>query len=141
MNPICLNGIEITDISMLTEQAANQWGNRPGLIFDEFKKSLSFNEINRQSNMIAQVLLKLGVGFGDRVGVMLKNVPEFPLAWLAIGKIGAIMVPINIYYQEYDAKYILEDSKPRVIITSSEFISLLKKIDVSSPFQIVSIDG
>src|SRR5690625_3046666 len=95
---------DVNDIRTLTERAALRWGDKIGLIFDEHNEKLTFRDINERSNEIANALLSIGVEQGDRVAIMLKNRSEFPLTWLAIGKIGAIMVPINVYYKEFDAK-------------------------------------
>lgn len=133
---------KVTNIKTLIESAAERWGDRICLEFDEFNKQFTFNEINVRTNSIANALLKIGIRQGDRVSVMLRNCPEFPLIWLALGKIGAMMVPINIYYKEFDAKYILEHSESKVVLSSSEFIPLLKKIKTSieSLHLIISID-
>jgi carnitine-CoA ligase len=132
----------VQNIKELTERAATIWGDKVGLIFDEFNEQLTYKEINEKTNLIAKVLLKLGVKEKNRVAVMLNNRPDFPLTWLAIGKIGAIMVPINIFYKEFDAKYLLEHSEANVVITSSEYIPLLKKIQksINSIKEIVSVD-
>lgn len=73
---------------------------------------------------------------------MMKNRPEFPLTWLAIGKIGAIMVQINIFYKKFEAKYLLEHSEARIVVTTSDNIPLLTKIkaSVKSIKKIISVD-
>lgn len=140
MENLALTNIE--DIHTLTEWAANKWKDRIGLVFDEFEQQLTYREINEQSNQMAHFLSNLGVQKGDRVAVMLKNRPEFPITWLALGKIGAIMVPVNIYYKELDAKYVLEHSEAKVVVTSSEYLPLLQKLKskVASIEHIVSVD-
>jgi len=124
---------KVQNLKELTERAAHLWGDKVGLIFDEFNEKLTYNEINEKSNLIAKALQNVGVKAKDRVAIMLRNRSEFPLTWLAIGKIGAIMVPINIYYKEFDAKYLLEHSEANVVVSSSEFIPLLKTIQTSLP--------
>jgi carnitine-CoA ligase len=124
---------KVQSVKELTERAAHLWGDKVGLIFDEFNERITYNEINERSNRIAKVLQNVGVEAKDRVAIMLRNRPEFPLTWLGIGKLGAIMVPINIYYKEFDAKYLLEHSEANVIVTSSEFIPLLKTIQTTVP--------
>lgn len=133
---------KVEDIKALTERAAALWGDRVGLVFDEFQEQLTFYEINVRSNAIANVLLQLGINQGERVAVMLKNRPEFPLTWLALGKIGAVMVPVNVYYKEFDAEYLLEHSEAKIVVASSEFIPLLKKLKskLNSLKQIISVD-
>jgi AMP-binding enzyme/X-Pro dipeptidyl-peptidase (S15 family) len=57
-------------------------------------------DIHAASNRLAHVLIAHGVRPGDRVAVMMGNVPDWPLSWFAIGKAGAIAVPVNASYRE-----------------------------------------
>lgn len=131
------------DLKTLTDRAARKWGDKIGLVFDEHDERLTYEDIDQRSNAIANVLQKIGVEPGDRVGVMLRNRAEFPLTWLALAKIGATMVPINVFYKDFDAQYILEHSETTMVITSSEFIPLIRKIQQSVPTlkEILSVDG
>lgn len=139
-----LNLEQVNDIYALVEQAALKWGDKTGFIFDEFDIHLTFEEIHRKTNQIANYLLKIGINKGDRVGLMIKNRPEFPLIWLALGKIGAIMIPINVFYKRFDAKYLLEHSEAKLVFTSNEFIPMLQEIIEDEHFdvetEIISID-
>lgn len=132
----------VQDIKTLVSQAAERWGDKVGLIIDEFNEKLTFMEIETRSNAIAVILQMLGVEQGDRVAVMLKNRSELPLTWLAIAKIGAAMVPLNINYKEFDARYIIEHSEAKVVVTSQEFIPLIKttQLAVTTLKTIVCVD-
>ena len=96
------------DLSALTQRAATLWGEREAWIFDHLERSFSFNDIEHASNRFANALIGLGVEPGERVAIMLRNQPEFPLAWLGIVKASAIMVPINVFYKSADAGFLLE---------------------------------
>ena len=56
-------------------------------------RRFTYHEFNERSNRIANTLLDLGVGFGERVGVLLMNGVEFLETFFACGKIGAVCVP------------------------------------------------
>lgn len=133
----------VADVKTLCARAAARWGGRVGLVFDEHGERLTYAEIDRRSDEISGALHSLGVGPGDRVGVMLKNRSEFPLTWLALIKAGVVMVPVNVFYKELDARYVLEHSGARVAVTSSEFVPLLRSIrDVAEGLEhVVSVDG
>ena len=84
---------EVLDIPTLTARAAARWGERTALSFDEKLSSpgsrrLSFNMVEARSNQIANALIADGLQPGERVGLMLRNRPEFPLSWLGIVKAG-----------------------------------------------------
>lgn len=137
-----LNLEKIETFAQLTEQAATQWGNKTGLIFDQYNEILTFHDIHKQSNRIANVLLKLGVKQGDKVALMMDNRPAFPLTWLALGKIGAMMVPINIYYKEDETHYLLENAEVSVVLSTAKYVPMLKRIKAKLDHlqQIIAVD-
>ncbi|WP_246179110.1 AMP-binding protein [Actinomadura decatromicini] len=62
------------------------------------------------TNRLADVLAAHGVRRGDRVAVMLDNGVGFPVAWLAIAKLGAVIVPVNPGYRSADLAHVVRDS-------------------------------
>jgi len=133
----------IDTLPALTARAAALWPERTGLIFDASGERLSFGDIERRSNAVANALAGLGIGLGDTVGVMLRNVAAFPLAWLALQKIGATMVPLNVFYKRNDAAYLLEHSEAKAIVTADEFVPLFAEIaaDGGPAPLLISTDG
>lgn len=133
---------QVQDIKTLVLRAAERWSEKVALVFDEFNETLTFSEIESKSNSIAGFLKGIGVEYGDHVAVMLKNRSEFYLTWLALAKLGAAMVPVNINYKEFDAHYIIDHSEAKVVVTSAEFISLIKVIrqNLKSQTTIICVD-
>lgn len=109
----------------LVARAADKWGDAIAVVFDETGDQLSFADIERESGAIAGRLAAAGVVAGDRVAVMLRNVAAFPLTWLAIARLGAAMVPLNVNYRAADAGYILAHAAPRAIVADAEFKAVL----------------
>jgi crotonobetaine/carnitine-CoA ligase len=138
------DALQATDtLPALTAGAAARWPERTGFIFDPSGVRLTFAEIERRSNAIAHALAGLGIGLGDTVGVMLRNVAAFPLTWLALQKAGATMVPLNVFYKRDDAAYLLAHSEARAVVTADEFVPLLAEIAATggpAP-QLISVDG
>ena len=123
-------GIEaVSEFKALTRRAAELWPDKIGLTFDESGERLTFADIERRSNEVGNALGSLGVGPGDKVAVMLRNRVEFPLVWLGIAKSGAAMVPINVFYKSADAGHLLTHSEAKVMVTSDEFVPLIKSIE------------
>lgn len=114
-----------TTLPQLTAFAASKWGDRTAWLFDETGERLSFAEIESDSASIAARLQAEGVAPGDRVGVMLRNCPAFPLVWLAICRLGAAMVPLNVNYKVADAGYILGHATPKVVVSAPEFVDVI----------------
>ncbi|WP_240506711.1 class I adenylate-forming enzyme family protein [Thermoactinospora rubra] len=110
----------------LIRQAADRYGRREFLRFPG--ESLSFAEVDARSDRMARALAGRGVRPGDRVAVMLDNVPGWPLSWIAILKAGAITVPINVRYRAADLSFVLRDSGAVAVITSPEYAPLVEEV-------------
>ncbi|MCU0514338.1 MAG: AMP-binding protein [Anaerolineae bacterium] len=90
-------------------------------------------EISVRVNQTAQALHHLGMTKGDRVAVMLPNDVDFPVVWLAIARLGAVMVPTNTGYQERDLTYVLSDSGARAIVIHADYVSRLRAVRAALP--------
>ncbi|MEV0591897.1 AMP-binding protein [Nonomuraea cavernae] len=102
----------------LLRYAARTYGRREFLRFPH--TSLSFTETDERSDRLAGALAAKGVRPGDRVAVMMENVQEWPLSWLAILKAGAVTVPVNVRYRAADLEHVLRDSGAVATLTTSE---------------------
>jgi acetyl-CoA synthetase len=80
----------------------------------------SFDDLKRLSNRCANVLAALGIGRGDRVGVLLPQRPETAIAHLAIYKLGAVAVPLFVQFGPDALEHRLADSAARALITDGE---------------------
>ncbi|HET6501190.1 MAG TPA: AMP-binding protein [Amycolatopsis sp.] len=119
---------EVDDLATLVRRAAAAWPERTAWIFDETGERLTFGEIDRRSTGLARALAELGIGPGDRVAVMLRNEPGFPLLWLALAKLAAVLVPVNVNYRELDGTHVLRHSGARFAVAAEEFGELLARI-------------
>lgn len=101
-------------------QPALDWRDRPAVSFEDVC-TWSYAELAAQVNRIANGLLRLGCRPGERVGLLLRNCPEYISAYLAITRIGAIAVRINWRLTPAELAYVLQDAEPMAILTHSEF--------------------
>lgn len=120
------------NIGSLTEKAATRFGSKKFLTIDHEGVSYSFQELNARVNQFANALRQSGVQQGQHVGVMLPNCSEFPITWLALAKLGAVMVPINNRYQVKDLEYILNDSDSTALVIHSNYIPIFRKVSPQS---------
>jgi fatty-acyl-CoA synthase len=93
---------------------------RPFLQEEEDRK-YSNREFNERVNRMAHVLVKLGVGRGERVAVLMGNCSEFLEIFFACAKTGALMVPLNVRLAVPELLYILKDCSPGVLCYAAEF--------------------
>lgn len=59
-------------------------------------RTLTYYELNRESNCIANALTKRGIKKGDTAGIVLKNSAEWVIAWFACQKLGVVFVPLHV---------------------------------------------
>jgi len=83
------------------------------------KRKLTFAELEEASNKVAHALLKMGLNKGDRVAILLSNIPEYAPIYFGIVKIGAIAVPLDTRYPLHELTSLFNDSKPRIVISES----------------------
>ena len=113
-------------IGELVRDAAQRAGDQECLRFPG--ASLSFADVHEASDRLAHVLVAHGIQPGDRVAIMLDNVPEWPLSWFAILKAGAIAVPVNVRYRESDLGFVLADSGAVLVLTAEEQAGLVRAV-------------
>jgi crotonobetaine/carnitine-CoA ligase len=116
------------NIGTLLEKASERNSPKTAIHFDHENVKLSYRQLEEYVNRFANVLRDEGISIGEHVAVMLPNCPEFPLTWLALAKLGAVMVPINIRYQAADLEYVLNDSDASAMVIATEFASVFRQV-------------
>ncbi|HEX8868097.1 MAG TPA: AMP-binding protein, partial [Lentzea sp.] len=118
----------MADLVAVLRQAALRWPDKIAWTFDPGRR-YTFAEIDELSSGYAQTLRDKGVSAGDRVAVLLRNLPEFPLTWFALMKLGATMVPVNVKYKAVDADHLLRSSRAAAVVSTEEFRPLLESVN------------
>lgn len=86
----------------------------------------SYGELLARAEAVASGLLERGIGRGDRVACLLGNCPELVLLHLALLRLGAVLVPINLAYRQREIGHILADAAPRLAVAAA---AQLQQID------------
>lgn len=107
-------------------ESARRFPDRNALLF--YGKPISFQALESLSNRFANGLRRLGVRKGDRVAVMLPNVPQCVIAYCGILKIGAICVYVNPLYVERELEFQLADSGAHVIVALDQFYPRIRNV-------------
>jgi long-chain acyl-CoA synthetase len=81
-----------------------------------FDRSISYGELDRESDAFAAALKDLGVTKGDRVALYLQNIPQFLVAMYGAWKAGAIVVLCNPMFKQRELAYHLNDSGTKVLV-------------------------
>ena len=104
---------------------------REGLVCEDVRRS--YRELNERANRFANAMLRLGVGHGDRVAILALNEPEYYDMLFGLGKIAAILVPINYRLAGPEIEFILSDSDARVFVFGEEFTDTVDSIRSQIP--------
>jgi acyl-CoA synthetase (AMP-forming)/AMP-acid ligase II len=108
-------------VSAFLRGLARHHGERDLIVADD--RRLTYAEAETRSSRMARSLLAAGVGKGSRVGVLLPNGPEWVLTWLAATRIGAILVPINTFFQAQELSWILRHADIDCLLAASNFLT------------------
>ncbi|RZI78279.1 MAG: AMP-binding protein [Variovorax sp.] len=114
------------NIAALLDEAVASAGEKTLWNFFESEEQISYREAQRHVHGLARSLSAIGIRKGTHVAVMLPNVAAFPLTWLAIGTIGAVMVPVNVGYQPRELAYVLKDSEAEYVVVDHTCLALLE---------------
>src|SRR5207248_2018761 len=107
------------NLATMLRESARSRPEKVAVILDQFR--LDYQTVDALSNQLAGSLTAAGVRRGDRVGLMLPNVPQFVIAYYGILKAGAVMVPMNVLLKAPEVAFYVGDSEARVLITWEDF--------------------
>ncbi len=98
-----------------------------GLFLISGEEQYTYRQFYEEVNGYATGLKELGIEKGDRVGLMLPNIPEWPIAYCALLSVEAIVVPLNIMLKENELRNQINDCKAKAVIFWYGFSDLLLK--------------
>jgi long-chain acyl-CoA synthetase len=107
------------NLAVMLREAARSRPDKAAVILDQVQ--LSYAQLDALSNQVAGGLQQAGLRPGDRVGLMLPNVPYFPIAYYAILKAGGVVVPMNVLLKAPEVAYYLRDSGAGTLIVWEDF--------------------
>jgi long-chain acyl-CoA synthetase len=93
-----------------------------------FGARLKYRQLDQLVSHFADGLAALGVKKGDRVALLLPNLPGYVIAHFAVLKLGAVLVPTNPLYVERELEHQLNDAGAEVVVTLDRLYPLLAKI-------------
>ena len=117
------------NLGSLLDQAVAAFADRPLWIpMEESGPGLSYWEFGALVARTANAFRAVGVRKGTHVGIMLPNVPQFLAGWLALARLGAVMVPINPTYTPDELHYMLSDGDVELLLIDQARLDTLAVI-------------
>lgn len=114
----------------LMEQAFKAYA--PRSAYSYMGKDISFGDVDNQSQAFAAYFQSLGMQPGDRVAIMMPNVPQYPIAVAAILRAGFVVVNVNPLYTARELEHQLKDSGARAIVIIENFAHTLEQCIAST---------
>ncbi len=106
-------------LAEVVRDVAQRNGSKSAIIFQD--NAISYAALDAAIERAANGLAARGIGHGDRVGIMLPNLPQFVIAYYAIQRIGGVVVPINVLYKADEIAYVLNDSEAMALFVYEGF--------------------
>ncbi len=113
-------------------QAAHH-GDRPFVSLGE--QRLTYAQLEARSRRWARGLLARGVGKGTRIGLLMPNGPDWVTAWIAATRIGALLVPLNTFYQARELGWVLAHADVDTLLCVDRFLrnDYLERLEQFAP--------
>jgi len=110
----------LDSVGEVLEVATDRWDEAPYMTFAPTGESVTFGEINRRANRIANALNSVGVKTGDRVGLYLTNTPDFVSSIFGCAKLGAVETPINWQYRVREVTHAIESAEIETVVAEPD---------------------
>ena len=96
-------------------------------------KAISFAQVDQASRALGRLPAVARPGQGDRVAIMLPNIPQYPVAVAAILRAGYVVVNVNPLYTPRELEHQLKDSGAKAIVIVENFANTLQQVMSAVP--------
>ena len=113
------------------EVSAARFPRKAALVF--FGRSLSYAELKAQAERMAGWLQAQGVRKGERVALYLQNCPQYVVAFYAVMRLGAVVVPVNPMNRVEEFGHYITDPDTRLVVCSAEGAAVVQQANAALP--------
>ncbi|HXZ63483.1 MAG TPA: long-chain fatty acid--CoA ligase [Streptosporangiaceae bacterium] len=128
----------MSNLASILDRSAATEPDRTAIKLDDL--SVSYRQLSDAARRLAGLLAAAGVAPGDRVGVMMPNIPAFPVAFYGALAAGAVVVPMNPLLKSREVAYYLGDSGAQVVFAWRDFASEAAKGAADVGAQVIQVD-
>ena len=129
--PAELDTRQYRSLVALMEESFRKYADRVAYSF--MGKDVSYAQTDSLSQAFGAYLQSLGLERGDRVAIMMPNVPQYPVAVAAILRAGFVVVNVNPLYTPRELEHQLKDAGAKAIVIIENFAATLEKCIASTP--------
>ena len=131
--PADIDSDQYPSLVALMEESFTRYADRTAYSF--MGKNISYRQTDDDSLALAAYLQSLGLTKGDRVAIMMPNVPQYPVTVAAVLRAGYVVVNVNPLYTARELEHQLKDSGAKAIVIIENFAATLEKCVASTPVQ------
>jgi crotonobetaine/carnitine-CoA ligase len=122
----------------IAEQLVQRARRDPDFVYCRFgETALTIGDLAEQVERFARGLAALGIRSGDRVAVMLPNHPDYVVVFLALVRLGACQIPVNVHLRGAGLQYLIEHSAPRAAIVDQRYEEQIAPALARTPLELV----
>ncbi len=129
--PADIDASQYTSLVALMQESFKKYGSRVAYSF--MGKDITYAQIDSLSQAFAAYLQGLGLAKGDRVAIMMPNIPQYPVAVAAILRAGLVVVNVNPLYTPRELEHQLKDSGAKAIVIIENFATTLEQCITHTP--------
>jgi long-chain acyl-CoA synthetase len=107
------------NLATILTETASKHGDRTAVKLDDVE--LSYSMLDGATTHMVGVLRDRGLEPGDRVGIMLPNVPYFPVTYYGVLRAGGVVVPMNVLLKGREVEFYLSDSGAKILLAWHDF--------------------
>src|SRR5688572_2472953 len=107
------------NLARILTETAEKHGDKAAFKLDDVE--LNYQMLDEGSARVAGLLKSKGLESGDRVGLMLPNVPYFPAIYFGILRAGGVVVPMNVLLKGREVGFYLEDPGAKLLFAWGDF--------------------
>jgi long-chain acyl-CoA synthetase len=122
---IVIRGGEMQTLTEMINRNAQRYPDKIAFIFED--RTRTYGEVNRRINRLVKALADLGVGKGDRVGILAHNCPQY-FEVVGLAKAGRVCVPLNYRSVGRELTYLIDNSEISTLILQREFVDVVESI-------------
>jgi long-chain acyl-CoA synthetase len=128
----------MTNLASILDRSATAQPDRAAIRLDDL--TVTYRQLSDAARRLASMLASAGVEPGDRVGLMMPNIPAFPVAFYGALAAGAVVVPMNPLLKGREVAYYLGDSGARLLFAWRDFAGEAAKGAADAGAEVIQVD-
>jgi len=115
----------------MLRRSAERFPRKPAILWED--KSLSYRDLDRAANRMANTLLSLGYGKGSKVGILSRNRIEYGVAFFGVARSGAVVVNVSVLYAPEELAYVLAKADVEILFYEDRFAEKVEAVRDALP--------